>query len=299
MIFLGYNFLRDAYSAQPTPSNLTNLTNIKIENGIYDHFNVTKDVSFSYTNVIPLEWTLSTKLNADFDNSINAGNIDYVISEISSIRVKRRIKGTFNWITLFDVPVNSVEDVDFTKNDFTNQSEIEYEYAIVPVIGNIEGEYSVSEIKSQFYGVFITDNEKSYKFSENVKYASNERVNLSAVYNPYGSKYPILVQNGNINYERGNLSGDVIVFDSSSNIDRLETVNRLSNIKEFLKNKNAKILKDFNGNIWLIQLDGNIGSTYYSEIGMGIANVTFNWVEIGDVNSGKDLYKNGLISYYE
>lgn len=298
MIFMGYNFLRDAYSAQPTPSNLINLTNIEIKNGVYDHFNISKDISFPYITTIPTEWLLDTQLDATFDNTINAGNINYIVAEISSIRVKRRIKGTFDWITLYDVPIINVTDVDFVKYDFTNQSEIDYEYAIVPVIGTVEGEYSISEVHSQFYGVFITDNEKSYKFLENVKYNGNERVYLSAVYEPYGNKYPIQVHNGIINYERGNLSGDVILLNNGS-IDRLGVVNRINDIKEFLRNPNAKILKDFNGNIWMIQVNGNIGASYYSELGMGVANVNFNWVEIGDVNNGLDLYKNGLIKFYE
>ena len=40
MIFLGYNFLQDRYSWQPVLTNLTNITNVQIENGIYDYFNI-------------------------------------------------------------------------------------------------------------------------------------------------------------------------------------------------------------------------------------------------------------------
>lgn len=298
MIFLGYNFLRDAYSAQPTPTNLTNITQVEISNGIYDHVNISKDTSFDYITDIPTEWDLQTQLNADFDNSINAGNIDYVVSEISSIRVKRREKGSFDWITLFDVPVSSVTDVDFVKYDYTNKHNTTYEYAIVPVIGSTEGEYSINEVYSEFYGVFITDNNESYKFLENVAYSGNERVNATAVYEPYGSKYPISVSNGLLNYERGNVSGDIVIIENND-IDRAGVIQRLNDIKDFLKNKNAKILKDFNGNIWLVQIDGNIPSVYYKEVGMGLANISFNWVEIGDSNSARDLYKNGLIEFYE
>lgn len=298
MIFLGYNFLNDAYSMQPTPTSLDNISNVNVANAIFDNVTITKNTTSSYTTDIPVEWTLETQLNATFNDTINAGNINYVISEISSIKVKRRVKGTFDWMTLFNVSVNSIYDVDFVKYDYTNQNDVEYEYAIVPIIGTIEGEYSISEITSSFYGIFITDNNSYYKFLENTKYSNNERVRMSGLYQPYGSKYPISVHNGLVDYEKGNLSGDVILLENNE-LDRTGTINRLNNIKNFLKNNNAKILKDFNGNIWMIQIDGNIGVNYYSEFGMGFANINFNWVEIGDVNNSKDLYKNGIIEYYE
>ena len=57
----------------------------------------------------------------------------------------------------------------------------------------------------------------------------------------------------------------------------------------------AKILKDFNGNIWLVTLSDNLPITYYSEVGMGFARVDFNWSEIGDADDGRDLYDNNFV----
>lgn len=295
MIFLGYNFLQDRYCWQPVPTNLTNIDDIKIENGIYDHFNITKDVDFPYITTYPGAWDLSTQVDADFNGNINAGNIDYIVSQISEIKVKRRKKGTFGWYTLYDVPVNKRTDIDFVKYDYLAQNETEYEYAIVPVIGNIEGEYSINSIESQFYGVFLTDGKSSYKFKENTTYSNNERVHLTTVYEPYGSKYPIVISNGNINYDRGTVDGSVIVFKAGEQLDRKGTVERLNKIKDFLGNPGAKILKDFNGNIWLVAMNDNSALTYYSEVGMGFASVSFNWSEIGEADSGQDLYNNNLI----
>ena len=295
MIFLGYNFLQDRYSWQPVPTNLTNLEDIKIENGIYDRFNITKDVDFPYITTYPTTWDLSTQLDADFNGNINAGNIDYVISQISAIRIKRRKKGEFKWYTLYDVSINSLEDVNFVRYDYFAQNETEYEYAIVPIIGNVEGEYAMNSILSEFYGIFITDGESNYKFKSNASYDSFERVRTTGIYEPYGSKYPIIVSNGILNYDMGTFSGDVVVMDSTENLDRKATVERLEAIKDFLSSPNAKILKDFNGNIWLVGLSDNVPLSYYSEVGMGFAKVSFNWAEIGDANSGDDLYTNNLI----
>ena len=54
-------------------------------------------------------------------------------------------------------------------------------------------------------------------------------------------------------------------------------------------------MKDFNGNIWLVTLSDNLPINYYSEVGMGFAQISFNWSQIGDANDGEDLYDAGLI----
>lgn len=295
MIFLGYNFLQDRYCWQPVPTNLVNIEDVILKNGIYDHFNITKDVDFPYITTYPGAWDLSTQMDADFNGNINAGNIDYVVTQISSIKIKRRKKGQFDWYTLYSVPVTDPKDIDFVRYDYLAQNDTEYEYAIIPIIGNVEGEYSINSIKSEFYGIFVTDGKNSYKFKEGVSYASNERVHLTTTYEPYGSKYPIVISNGDLSYDKGSMGGSVIMFTADEQLDRKATVERLEAIKDFLTTPSAKILKDFNGNIWLVTLSDNLPITYYSEVGMGFARVDFNWSEIGDADNGQDLYNSNLI----
>ena len=295
MIFLGYYFLRDKYCWQPTPTDFTNINNIRIENGIYDHMNITKDVDFDYTTELPGKWNLQTQFDADFNGTITAGNVDYILAQISSIKVKRRVKGTFDWITLFTVPISKVSDVDFVRYDYIAKNNETYEYAIVPVIGNTEGEYSINSIKSEFYGIFITDNKSSYKFLEGASYSGNERSNQTGIFEPYGSKYPVVIKNGALSYDKGTLTGTVITFDANQELDREGTIERLKAIENFLTEPTGKILKDFNGNIWLVSITDNIPVTYYSEVGMGFAQVSFNWNEIGSATDSGDLYYNNLI----
>lgn len=295
MIFLGYDFLRDKYCWQPTPTDFTNINNIRIENGIYDHMNITKDVDFDYTTELPGKWNLQTQFDADFNGTITAGNVDYILAQISSIKVKRRVKGTFDWMTLFTVPINKVSDVDFVRYDYIAKNNETYEYAIVPVIGNTEGEYSINSIKSEFYGIFITDNKSSYKFLEGASYSGNERSNQTGIFEPYGSKYPVVIKNGALSYDKGTLTGTVIKFDANQELDREGTIERLKAIENFLTEPTGKILKDFNGNIWLVSITDNIPVTYYSEVGMGFAQVSFNWNEIGSATDSGDLYYNNLI----
>ena len=165
----------------------------------------------------------------------------------------------------------------------------------MPVIGNTEGEYSINSIKSEFYGIFITDNKSSYKFLEGASYSGNERSNQTGIFEPYGSKYPVVIKNGALSYDKGTLTGTVITFDANQELDREGTIERLKAIENFLTEPTGKILKDFNGNIWLVSITDNIPVTYYSEVGMGFAQVSFNWNEIGSATDSGDLYYNNLI----
>ena len=45
---LGYNFCSDRNAIDPMPTNVSHITKTRIENGIYDHFNVTSNTSKSY-----------------------------------------------------------------------------------------------------------------------------------------------------------------------------------------------------------------------------------------------------------
>lgn len=295
MFFLGFDFLSDRFCYQPIPLDLTDINDITIKEGIYNHVNATKDTNFELDSNIPTEWNFETQLDADFEGKLTAGNVDYVVSQITALVVKRKLRNTFEWATLWEVPVSKVEDVNFVKYDFLAKQDTEYDYSIVPVIGNIEGEYIINTIKSQFNGVYVTDGINNYKFLENVSYGNIENVSPTGVYEPYGSKYPIVVKNGNINYDRGSISGDIMVIDSNGELNRKDTLIILNSIKDFLNNPNAKILKDFNGNIWLVSIVDSINSQYYSELGMGAAKLSFNWIEIGDALSNIDLANNNLI----
>lgn len=268
---------------------------ISVENGIYDHIHITRDVKFAYNTTIPSVWDKPTILNASFNNTPNAGNVDYSLSQITAIRIKRRLKGTFEWMTLKEIPVKKLSDIHFNELDFLAQSNVEYEYALVLLIGNIESEYMIDDAVGSYYGIFVTDGEEIFKFKEGASYSSNERVHSTGVYEPYGSKYPVIVSNGRLSYDKGTVTGSVILVDENEQLDRKAIVDKLQRIKTFLATPNAKVLKDMNGNIWLIAITDNLPINYYSEVGMGFADVSFNWTEIGNANNGQDLADNNLI----
>ena len=295
--FLGYNFLKDGNALDPTPTNINNITYARVQNGIFDHFNVTRDISFDYTSIIPADWDVNTAMDANFNGDTNAGNVDNLAANVTSVRIKRRIKGTFEWITLREIPISSPNDLSFIITDNLNAYNVEYEYAWVPMTNDAEGNYVIESILSQCQGVFICDVNNIFKLRAGVEYNNNDANQQVGVFQPYNRKYPVIVSNSLINYQTGTISSWVLPedFEDSKSLDRFEITKEKEAILKFLMNKKPKIIKDTNGNNWLVYFTGNPSMSYNNNYGQGMVKVNAEWTEVGDPNDKTDLYENGLI----
>lgn len=295
--FLGYNFCGDGNSLDPTPTNINNITNTRLQNGIFDHFNVTRNVVFDYNSIIPTDWDLDTVMNADFKGNASAGNVSQVVTGITSVRVKRRIKGTFDWITIKQIPISKSEDLNFIVTDNLNAYNTEYEYAFVPVMEDVEGSYIIESILSKFEGVFVCDIDTVFKFHAGIEYNNNTANQQVGVFQPYNRKYPIIVSNSLINYQTGSIGGWVLPddFDDNRQPNRTDITKEKEVLLKFLLNKKPKIIKDMNGNSWLVYFTGNPTLSYDNNYGQGMVKVNAEWTEVGDPNDKTDLYENGLI----
>lgn len=295
--FVGYNFIGDLNALDPAPTSLDNIRGTQIQNGIFDHINMTRDVAMPYSTEIPTAWDYLTVFDSSLNGTIDAGNIDFVADQISKIRVKRRVKGTFEWITLYEIPINSVEDLSFVRRDNLNRWGVEYEYALAPVMNeNDELNYITNTILSDFSGVFICDMETIFKFYSGVSFSGFARTNRTSVFEPLGGKYPIVVSNAITQYESGSLKGNVILEEDLYNnkLSRLEEVEHRNLLMDFVVNKKAKILKDWNGNIWLMVVVNSPQIEFFNSLGMGLSSVSMDIVQLGDANSADDLYESGV-----
>lgn len=295
--FLGYNFCRDGNALDPTPTDINNINYTRVQNGIFDHFNVSKNVEFDYSSIIPTKWDVNTIMDANFEGNILAGNVAVMAANVTSVRVKRRVKGTFEWTTIREIPVTKPEDLSFVITDNLNAYNVEYEYAWVPMTNDVEGNYTIESILSQFQGVFICDVNNIFKLQAGVEYNNNDANQQVGVFQPYNRKYPVIVSNSLINYQTGTISSWVLPedFEDSKSLDRFEITKEKEAILKFLMNKKPKIIKDTNGNNWLVYFTGNPSMSYNNNYGQGMVKVNAEWTEVGDPNDKTDLYENGLI----
>lgn len=297
-IMNSYNFCQDGNCIDAVPNNVVPIQTTTISNGIFDHFNVKSDVTSAYSPTIPTAWDFLTLMDCNFNGNIDAGNAMFSLSTLSGFKVKRRKTTDFSWITLSYIPITSPEEFSFTFNDNLAASLQDYEYAIVPVIEGVEGTYITNTITTNFNGVFICDLDTIYRFYAGAQYGQAEQVQKIGVFEPFGKQYPIVVSNALLNYQKGSVSGTVVnnSFYTGASIDRLAIVQERKELLNFLTNKKAKILKDFNGNSWLMIISGSPVTTYNNNYGMGIMDVGADYVEIGDSNNQADLYNSGIIS---
>lgn len=298
--FLGFNFLEDLYAMNPVPTNLQNITSTKVSNGAIDNLWMSRNVADDYPTEIPTVWDYLTIMNANFNGNLKAGNIDFVAEQVTGIRIKRRIKGTFNWLTLAEIPINNISDFSFIKHDNLNAYGVKYEYAFVPYINETELNYITNEIYSEFNGVFICDSNTIFKYYVDVKFNSFNRNNSATVFTPLGRKYPIVVSNALLNYTTGSLSGTIITEEDLYNnfFDVVKEKDYRNELLDFLLNKKAKVLKSWNGDSFLMMVVDSPSISYHNDAGQAIADVAFKFAEIGDVNDSKDLKASGLVADY-
>ena len=233
---------------------------------------------------------------------------DQYSASITNILVKRQdvadVSG--NWLTLYSQPITQASDMDFTFIDFTNQYGKTYKYALVPLLTQtqsgveveVEGGYTVSdEVQSVFDGVFIVDSTGSQKCKANVGYGNVDMNQTVGTITPIGAKYPVVITNSKNQYHNGSIYGTIVPDDYyfNGNLSRIDMVNKRNELEQFLTNKRAKIIKDWNGNTWLVMIMDNINCTFNNEYGMGIVNFTANWIEVGDPTNQQDLQATGLI----
>ena len=111
--------------------------------------------------------------------------------------------------------------------------------------------------------------------------------------------YPVLyelidAQNNNI-ITSNNQMLVALTYEYSALLNRSTLVATRQIVEQFLTNKSPKILKDWNGNIWLIMFTDNISLDFTNEWGMGLAKFSAPWVEIGDAEDQISLQETGLI----
>ncbi len=295
--FVGYDAFGGPDALRSAPSQVDKITSTRLTNAIFDHFNVTKNTNLPYNSTIPTEWDYDTIMDADFNGNIGAGNIDFLIEQISAIKIKRRKRGTFQWLTLETIPINKVEDLTFLFIDRLNAHGVEYEYAFVPILEDIEGDYIINSILSKFNGIFIGDFNSTYRLLYGTNYGTLVRNQQVATFNPLGKKYPVIMANGLSSYDSGTVSATILDdnFDDTRAVDAKATAKKLKEINNFLANRRPKILRDMNGCEWLCMITTNIQTTYDANSWMTVPQIQFNWTEIGDAESQSDLYSNGVL----
>ena len=238
----------------------------------------------------PTEWTENTLINATFTGSLDGGSIGDFIGYVDRLEIQRQEEGSNEWITLQTIYKNQQTgeiNATFRMEDNYGKYATKYLYQIVPVDsqGNV-GTALQQDVLSIFNNAYIVDATHIYPLTNEYEIGSPQTNQQSAVYMPYGSKYPFVAFNAETKYDSGSITAVLLAptsnSASSSSIDRPAQVKLVKEFNDWLTNGRAKIWKDFNGNFKVITVTDAVTNGYYKELGNGIASTTFNYTEVGD-----------------
>lgn len=291
-MFLGTTLAGNIMASSNATASEELIKVLKFTNMIIDELYATRNILIQFDWQIPDEWDYNTHLHGKFQGNTHAGNVGYSEKNVDRIKIKKRLKGDFDWKTIYEKEIHSKDDFKIEFLDYYNASGQEYEYSYVAVIANTDSEAFSSSIYSDFDSYFICDKNESYPLILDQTNEVTYNRESTTIVSP-GRKYPYVVNNGIAQYYSGVLNVTFIELKENCHIDLENGWNYRRKIDQFLANGRAKILKSFEGEMWMVNIVGSLPrktNNHYWNVSHEI-----NWTECGDPTLISDLYDNGFI----
>jgi hypothetical protein len=314
-MIIGYDFWADGvYYDSDTPTEVItidndgmafdncnpigNVDNFTLANGSFDEFHTIKDSSEIDNSTEKTSWTINTVLLAKFQNDLVAGTLGVGGLPITSIEVKKRKKGEEFWQTFFSIDYDETVSL-YNVIDKFIESEEDYEYCLCPIAINDKGDKSYGnnttpqEVYISYDHAHIFDNTDSFDLIYNLKLGNIVGQIGANQIDTMGSEYPYVIY-GQSNYLTGNLECLLVSEESAvGSVDvRSEKILR-DKILAFLKNKQYKVLKNADGLYMLIKIINTPTLIPNNEI-LGVYQISFDFVQVGNINDVKELSKLNL-----
>ena len=252
-------------------------------------------------------------------NNCSAGTIDITnMLDIDTVKTQNGFtKITSNSIIV--VPHGSVIESDkivIAKDDDTSPTGLtkllptmNYNYCanevyydiILRVVGtDSSGAYKVVEFTSQVYSQFnkslIVDKTNVYDITNEWTSSGGTYNQVTALYTPYGRKYPLVGKNALTGYRSDTYSAILVASTPtvSATFDRTAQRLLIKQFNEWLANGMGKVIKTINGDLIVCAIVEAVANSYYKDFANGLASTSFSWVEIGEMNT-TDLTNAGLL----
>jgi len=270
---------------------------IILGNMIVDNFEITSNTNRAYSQSYPV-YDYSTVINCTFNGTLNGGNTNLLLSQLSGIKLKRRLNNTFDWVALKYLSVTGASSLSFVYDDYLCPTGRTFDWAIVPILRDgTEGSYIMVTNATSFDGCYIIDNSGAYKFYNACTYPTAPVNSLTAgVFSPLGSKFPITIYNTENDYDSGAFSGDLFGYNFMNTrvVDRIDAYDQQFAFTKALKNKSMKMFKDWNGKIMIIVVTSALTTT--PDLISGKYNISFQWVQVGEYDNQDNLFQSNLVN---
>lgn len=292
MVFLGTTFFSGRNTLFPPATPLKPIISIQIFDGVYNHLFLSSDPNVTSDNIYN-NWAEETKMSASFDNDLEATNSTFTLGNTDTIVIKRRELGASSWITVFTKEVNTIDDFGVHFIDKYARAGVEYEYCVASYLQGNEKSYVIQNIYSDFDGYYITDKDCLYGTIYDLDGCNTSRNMTAQTLKLLNSKYMHVVSNSSLNCDSGSITGTFLKVDENCyDVDLQKSLQYRNEFKNRLANHKPLILKIHDGRIWMIRVTGNIQDSQGGHT--DIRQISFDWVEIGDVNDIETLYNYGF-----
>ena len=297
MIFVGNHiFTYDDYGIIITDTNIGTPTEVRLKNSIVDELYMETKTKKQFTTDKE-SWTPTTVLKAPFTNDLHAGNINLAGLEITELRFKRRKIDSTKWIHFATIPYTKEQEI-YSVLDKFNASFDDYEYAVTPYASGIEGDYKTKQILSEFEGCFIFDKENMYSLVYNFELGDIVFNIPSSTIDTLNGEYPIVTYNSNMRNKVGSIKCMLVsdsTIESDGQIDGKQEKLLRNKIIQFLTNKKPKCIKDGAGNAMVMDMINNPKLTPENSLNQMIYQISFDFVETGNIENEQTLRLFGLI----
>lgn len=290
-MFLGNSFASSKETLISSSVEAKNIQQLAVKSAVLDEIYVSNDL-IDITNFdafIPSNWGFNTLLHAEFMGDLHGGNVGFSTDVVEFIRIKRRLKNESTFKTIYEKPIHKNEDFEIILLDYTEPIG-NIEYAYVPVISGGEGNYISNRVESKFESYFIGEKDVSYPIILDTAFKKQLNHLVGVVELPNRLK-PVVIKGGITNYYSGDMECTFIENRDCQWLTDSSWEYR-NQIYQFLTNGRPKILKDFEGNSWMIAITSGISedSDHQKHV-----KSKFSVVECGETSSIGDLYDNGFI----
>lgn len=295
--YYGYGFDQMFFD---TPIPTSELDEVTMGAGMYDELFVSVDEEIGQDQTVPDDWTLKTIMDADFNNSLEAGSIDgngHVVTQIQCYR--REYMSTENeWQLVAQFDYEKSYNLYTVVDRFIENHKV-YQYAVVPLAREIMGKMLINKdpIHSEFNGTYISDIGANYPMNIDFQFSDMSYNTNMSTQVPLNGQFPI-VSYGNANYRTGTVSFLPLtpqqIFGYTNRIDAHEELLNRQKVIDFLNNGKAKVIRRDDGDVIVCATTG-VKTSPKSESIDTISTVSFDFTEIGKLDYNT-MVKAGMIA---
>lgn len=261
---------------------INNISYIEIKNCICDEVSIRESTSNIDLTNSKQSWQIDTILLAQFLSNLEAGNVSLGGLTIDKWKIKKRRVDSTNIQGLATLTLGVNEN--FSYIDTAIKPQILYEYQVLPMSGDIEGQPVTIQTSISFDYWWLSDatgtTNESYPFFAGINaglQVSDISVNKQRfVYDDTFNKYPI-VSYGEQEYKSGTITAALI------DIFMEVSVGYRNSVLKFINNGLPKILRNPDGDIWKVDTY-TCAYNRLQELKEPVSTISFSFMEVGKVD---------------